>query len=90
MAPTDPAGRSAAVQPVKTVQPVQPVQPPRSGDEPLTADLSTRAPRAPTRVLVVALVVVAALLLASVVVGFVILHQPRLTPVPVPSVSSIS
>ncbi|HEY0237157.1 MAG TPA: hypothetical protein VGC37_00795 [Friedmanniella sp.] len=36
---------------------------------------------------VLALVVV---LLASAVVSFVVLHQPMLTPVPVPSVSSIA
>jgi hypothetical protein len=64
--------------------------PPAPGAEPLTADLGTRTPRVPTRVLVVAIGVLVVLLLVSVVVGFVVLHQPRLTPVPVPSVSSIS
>lgn len=61
------------------------------GDEPSSADLSTpRAPRVPTRVLVAVVLVLAVLLVVSLVVGFVILHQPRLTPVPVPSVSSIA
>lgn len=63
--------------------------PPPSGDEPLSADLATRGPRVSTRTLVVAVLVLAVLLVVSAVVGFVILHQPRLTPVPVPSVSSI-
>jgi hypothetical protein len=62
----------------------------RSGEEPLTADLAARGPRISTRVLVALVLGVAVLLLVSVVVGFVVLHQPRLTPVPVPSVSSIA
>jgi hypothetical protein len=61
-----------------------------SGDEPLTADLATRSPRLTNRVLVAVVLVLAVLLLASVVVSVVMLHQPRLTPVPVPSVSSIA
>lgn len=65
-------------------------QRPRSGDEPLTADLETRSPRVTTRVLVAVGLVLVVLLLISAVVGFVVLHQPRLTPVPVPSVSSIA
>ncbi|MGI3784101.1 MAG: hypothetical protein ACRYG2_25345 [Janthinobacterium lividum] len=40
--------------------------------------------------LVAAVLVLGVLLVASVVVGLVMLHQPRLTPVPVPSVSSIA
>jgi len=65
-------------------------QPPPSGDEPLTADLAGRRPRVTTRRLVVAVGVLVVLLVASLVVAFVVLHQPRLTPVPVPSVSSIA
>ena len=65
-------------------------QRPPSGDEPLSADLATRRPRVSTRTLVVTILVLAVLLVVSAVVGFVLLHQPRLTPVPVPSVSSIS
>jgi hypothetical protein len=61
-----------------------------SGAEPLTADLATRRPRVTTRTLVLAVLVLVVLLLASLVVAFVVLHQPRLTPVPVPSVSSIA
>ena len=57
--------------------------------EPLAADLATRPPRLTTRMLLVLVLVLAGLLLVSVVVGFVVLHQPRLEPVPVPSVSSI-
>lgn len=63
---------------------------PGAGDEPLTADLPRRGPRLSTRVLVALVLVLAVLLLVSVVVGVVILHQPHLTPLPVPSVSSIS
>jgi hypothetical protein len=77
LAATEPEGQAAP-------------HPPAPGDEPLTADLGARTPRVPTRVLVVAVAVLVVLLLVSVVVGFVVLHQPRLTPVPVPSVSSIS
>jgi hypothetical protein len=65
-------------------------QRPPSGDEPLSADLATRGPRVSTRTLVVTVLVLMVLLVVSAVVGFVVLHQPRLTPVPVPSVSSIS
>jgi hypothetical protein len=61
-----------------------------SGDEPLTADLGVRRPRVTTRTLVVAVLVLGVLLVASLVVAFVVLHQPRLTPVPVPSVSAIA
>ncbi len=60
------------------------------GDEPLTADLAPTGRRVPTRALRVAVVVLVALLLVSAVVGFLVLRQPRLTPLPVPSVSSIS
>lgn len=66
---------------------------PPSGDEPLTADLSDLAPPRPrvsTRALVVATLVLGVLVLVSLVVAFVLLHQPRLTPLPVPSVSSIA
>jgi hypothetical protein len=67
-----------------------------SGDETLTpdsSDLTDRSaprPRVSTRALVVAALVLAVLVLVSLVVGFVLLHQPRLTPVPVPSVPSIA
>ena len=64
--------------------------PPPPGDEPLTADLTTRTPRVSTRALAVAALVLVVLLVVSLVVGFVVLHQPRLTPLPVPSVSSIA
>jgi hypothetical protein len=60
------------------------------GDEPLTADLTTRGPLFSTRVLVAIVLALVVVLVVSLVVGFVILHQPRLTPVPVPSVSSIA
>ena len=60
------------------------------GDEPLSADLAARGPRVSTRVLVAVALVLVVLLLVSAVVGFVVLHQPRLTPVPVPSVSSVA
>ena len=79
MAPTEP-GRPSPTE----------GQLPRSGDEPPSADLGTRGPRVSTRVLVAVLLVLVVLLLVSAVVGFVLLHQPRLTPVPVPSVSSIA
>jgi hypothetical protein len=65
-------------------------QPPTSADEPLAAALEVRGPRVRTRTLVVAVLLLVVLLLASLVVAFVVLHQPRLTPVPVPSVSSIA
>ena len=61
-----------------------------SGVEPLAADLDAPPPRVSTRVLLTAVVVLAALLLVSAVVGFLVLRQPRLTPLPVPSVSSIA
>ncbi len=60
------------------------------GDEPLSADLDVRGPRISTRVLVAVVLALVVVLLASAVVSFVVLHQPRLTPVPVPSVSSIA
>ena len=63
---------------------------PPSGDEPLTADLSAPRPRVSTRALVVATLVLGVLVLVSLVVAFVLLHQPRLTPLPVPSVPSIA
>ena len=63
---------------------------PPSGDEPLTADLAAPRPRVSTRTLVVATLVLAVLVLVSLVVALVLLHQPRLTPVPVPSVPSIA
>ena len=62
---------------------------PPSDDEALTSDLAVRPPRLSTRALVAVVLGLAVLLVVSVVVGFVILHQPRLTPVPVPSVPSI-
>ncbi|MGI3783794.1 MAG: hypothetical protein ACRYG2_23760 [Janthinobacterium lividum] len=40
--------------------------------------------------LVAVLLVLAVLLLVSAVVSFVLLHQPGLPPMPVPSVSSIA
>ncbi len=77
MAATDPA-------------PAVPAQDEPSGDEPLTADLAARGPRVRTPVLVGAVLALVVLLVVSLVVAFVVLHQPRLTPVPVPSVSSIA
>lgn len=68
----------------------EPVEVPEPGAEPLTADLATGRPRVPTRALVVTALVLVALLVASTVVAVVLLHQPRLTPVPVPSVSAIA
>lgn len=65
-------------------------QSPPSGDEPITADLATSGPRITTPVLVAAVLVLVVLLATSLVVAFVVVHQPRLTPVPVPSVSSIA
>ena len=65
-------------------------QRPQPGAEPLTADLAARGPRVTTRTLVVAVLVLTVLLVVSVVAALVVLHQPRLTPVPVPSVSSIA
>jgi hypothetical protein len=69
--------------------PVEGRRPP-SGDEPITADLTATGPRITTRVLVAAVLVLIVLLVASLVVAVMVLHQPRLTPVPVPSVSSIA
>ncbi|SEQ63113.1 hypothetical protein [Microlunatus flavus] len=60
------------------------------GQEPLTADLDTRTPRVSTRALVYAVGVLALLVVVAGVVAFVMLHQPRLTPLPLPSVSSIA
>ncbi|GAB2570007.1 hypothetical protein [Microlunatus antarcticus] len=57
---------------------------------PLTDDLATRGPWVTTRTLTAVVLVLVVLLLVSAVVGFVLLHQPRLTPLPVPSVSSIA
>jgi hypothetical protein len=69
-------------------------QAPPPGAEPLTADLSAelpgRRPRLSTRALVVTALALVVLLVASTVVAVVLLHQPRLTPVPVPSVSAIA
>lgn len=65
-------------------------QPTAPGDEPLTADLAARGPRVSTRVLVAVVLGLVVALVVSVVVAFVVLHQPRLTPVPVPSVPSIA
>lgn len=64
-------------------------EPAPGGQEPLSADLTTRPPVVGTRALVVLVLVLAVLLLAGVVVGVALLHQPHLTPVPVPSVPSI-
>ena len=61
-----------------------------SGDEPVTADLAERGPRVSTRTLVAIALALVVLLVVSLVVGFAILHQPHLSPVPVPSVPSIS
>lgn len=84
MAPTDPAPPAATA-------PGSPAAGPAPhGTEPLTADLRRSGPRVSTRALVYAVGVVALLVLISGVVALVVLHQPRLTPVPVPSVSSIS
>jgi hypothetical protein len=66
------------------------VHTPSSGGEPITADLVPGRPRVTTRTLLVAVLVLVVLLVASLVVAVVVLHQPRLTPVPVPSVSSIA
>lgn len=88
MAPTDPVGRPGLNAPAPDGG--SPAGAPPPGDEPLTADLGTRTPRVSTRALVLAVGVVALLVLVAGVVALVLLHQPRLTPVPVPSVSSIS
>ena len=94
MAATEPgaASRGPASPPVAAVPGPEAAARPTlvPGDEPLTADLDTRSPRVSTRVLVAVALVLAVLLLVSVVVGYVILRQPRLTPIPVPSVSSIA
>lgn len=87
MAPTDPAGRPGLDASAPDGR--GPAGAPPSGEEPLTADLGTRTPRLSTRALVRAVGVVALLVLVAGVVALVLLHQPRLTPVPVPSVSSI-
>ncbi len=92
MAATDPSGTTAGGPDTRSpgTGTSEPDQAPGTGAEALSADLESGGPRVPTRVLhalVLALVVV---LLASGVVAFVLLHQPRLTPVPVPSVSSIA
>ena len=79
MAPTDPV-RAPSAPPAGAAP----------GAEPLSADLRTRGPRVSTRALVRAVGVLAVLVLAAGVVALVVLHQPRLTPVPVPSVSSIA
>jgi len=65
-------------------------QAPATGEEPGVADVPTAGPRAPTRALVVTALVLVVLLAVSAVVAAVLLHQPRLTPVPVPSVSAIA
>jgi hypothetical protein len=49
-----------------------------------------RGPRVSTRALVAVALALVVLLVVSLVVGFVILHQPHLSPVPVPSVSAIA
>ena len=79
MAPTDPADAPSA-----------PPAAPAPGAEPLSADLRTHGPRVSTRTLVRAVGVLAVLVLVAGVVALVVLHQPRLAPVPVPSVSSIA
>ena len=66
------------------------VQTSPSGGEPIAADLAPVGPRVTTRMLLVAVLVLVVLLLASLVVAVVVLHQPLLSPVPVPSVSSIA
>ena len=86
MAATEPQGPSVDGPP----SPVDADRTAGTGDEPLSADLRTRGTRVPTRVLAALVLVLVVLLVASGVVAFVVLHQPRLTPVPVPSVSSIS
>ena len=70
--------------------PTAPTTAPAPGDEPLTADLQTRSPRVSTRALVYGVAVLAVLVLVAAVVALVVLHQPRLTPLPIPSVSSIA
>lgn len=82
MAPTDQGGAPSA--------PPVPSAAPAPGTEPLSADLRTRGPRVSTRALLYAVGVLAVLVLVAAVVALVVLHQPRLTPVPVPSVSSIA
>ena len=83
MAPTEPGTGPA---------PVADHAPPASGQEPLTADLEVgaRGPRVSTRTLVYAVAVLAVVVLVAAVVALVVLHQPRLSPLPVPSVSSIA
>jgi hypothetical protein len=80
----------AATEPDATTEGTTEGQRPPSGAESLSADLVGRGPRVSTRTLVVTVLVLAVLLVVSAVVAFVVLHQPRLTPVPVPSVSSIA
>ena len=81
MAPTDPAGSPTAPQPPGAPAPEA---------EPLGADLRPRGPGVSTRALVHAVGVLAVLVLLAGVVALVVLHQPRLSTVPVPSVSSIA
>ena len=85
MAATDPPGAAAPAA-------APPVPLPSSGDEPLTADLRVPAqsPRVSTRALVYAVAAFALVVLVAAVVALVVLHQPRLAPLPVPSVSSIA
>ncbi|WP_157719962.1 hypothetical protein [Microlunatus sagamiharensis] len=83
MAPTDRGG-------APPVPSAAPAPAPAPGTEPLSADLRTRGPRVSTRALLYAVGVLAVLVLVAAVVALVVLHQPRLTPVPVPSVSSIA
>jgi len=59
-------------------------------DLPLVADVAgPPAPRPGTRTLLVLVGVLLVLLVAGVVAALVLLHQPGLTPVPVPSVSQL-
>lgn len=88
-APADPAGPDGSDGDGSGFAPLGAAQP-DPVDEPTSADLARRGPGVSTRVLVALVLVLAVLLLVSVVVGVVVLHQPHLTPVPVPSVSSIS
>ena len=94
MAGTDPAlpaaGRTATGGPEGPGATSEPGQGSGSGGEALSADLETSGPRVPTRVLSLLVLALVVVLLASGVVAFVLLHQPRLTPVPVPSVSSVA
>ena len=59
-------------------------------DLPLVADVAVSpAPRPGTRALLALVGVLVVLLVVGLVVALVLLHQPGLTPVPVPSVSQL-